>query len=175
MDALTIVLAASHKALWWYYGLMATVGSVLGGYLTYRLGERGGKAMLERRLSQHRADQIYRIFDRYGFAPVAIGAVCPPPMPIVPFLLAPGALLYSRKKFLAALTLGRSVRFSLFAYLGSIYGPSVFRWMKHYSQPLLYLLIGLATAGGLIGFYYWRRQQSRRQRSTVHHPAEKAA
>jgi len=34
----------------------------------------------------------------------------PPPMPFVPFLLAAGAMQYSVKKFLAAMTLGRIVR-----------------------------------------------------------------
>ena len=37
MDAMTIILSA-HQHTWWpYYAVMATVGSVLGAYLTYRL------------------------------------------------------------------------------------------------------------------------------------------
>jgi membrane protein YqaA with SNARE-associated domain len=36
MDALTIVLAPRHNDLWFYYAMMATVGSTVGGSLTYR-------------------------------------------------------------------------------------------------------------------------------------------
>src|ERR1700722_16009063 len=35
MDALTIILSANQRKLWPYYALMATIGSVIGGYLTY--------------------------------------------------------------------------------------------------------------------------------------------
>jgi len=47
MDVLTIVLYARKKELWFYYALMATIGSVIGGYLTYRLARKGGKETLE--------------------------------------------------------------------------------------------------------------------------------
>ncbi len=32
MDALTIILSANQRKLWPYYALMATIGSVIGGY-----------------------------------------------------------------------------------------------------------------------------------------------
>jgi membrane protein YqaA with SNARE-associated domain len=37
MDVLTIILSARQHELWFYCALMATVGSVIGGYVTYRL------------------------------------------------------------------------------------------------------------------------------------------
>ncbi len=163
MDACTILLAAAHREPWWYYAIMATIGSVLGGYLTYRLGARGGKETLEKRLSKKRAEKVYRIFDRYGFWSIAVGAIIPPPMPIVPFLIAPGALHYSPRKFLAALTLGRTVRYTVMAYLGHIYGHQILRWLGKYYQPLLYLLIGLSVVGGLVALFYWRRYKRRKQ------------
>src|SRR5438067_7676002 len=52
MDAITIVLAAGHRNLWLYYAAMATVGTVLGAFLTYRLSKKGGKAALEKKLSR---------------------------------------------------------------------------------------------------------------------------
>src|SRR5215472_8373878 len=126
MDVLTIVLAANHREFWWYYSLMATVGAVIGGYLTYRLGRAGGKEALEQRLKKKRAEKAYRTFERWGFWAVAVPAVLPPPVPIVPFLLVAGALKYPRQKFLAALTLGRSVRFTVVAFVASHYGRHIF-------------------------------------------------
>src|SRR6202047_5538504 len=50
MDVLTIVLSARKRELWLYYALMATIGSVIGGFVTYRIARKGGKETLERKL-----------------------------------------------------------------------------------------------------------------------------
>ncbi len=171
MDALTIVLSASHQRLWWYYAMMATIGAVGGGYLTYRLGAKGGKEALENRISRKRAEKVYRIFERYGFWSVAIGAICPPPVPMLPFLLTAGALQYPRKKFLAALTLGRAVRFTIAAYLASLYGNRILQWLGVYYQPMLYALIVIGIGAGLAGLYFWRRKRKKPARGR----AQKAA
>jgi membrane protein YqaA with SNARE-associated domain len=178
MDALTLVLAASHKDLWWYYAIMATIGSLVGGYLTYRIGVRGGKATLEKKISKRRAEKVYRKFEKYAFWSVVVGAVSPPPVPIVPFLIAAGALKYPKEKFLTALALGRSIRYFLIAYLGSLYGRTVFNWLGKYYQPLLYTLIGLGVVGGLVALFLWRRSKrkpGRGSKGPATHPAERVA
>src|SRR5712692_5650384 len=103
MDVLTIWLAARHREPWPYYAAMATIGAVIGGYITYALARKGGKQAMERRLSKRRAAKVYATFERWGFWAVAVPALLPPPFPFVPFLIAAGALQYSREKFLGAL------------------------------------------------------------------------
>ena len=174
MDASTVLLAAAQHEPWWYYSIMATIGGVIGGYLTYRLGIKGGQETLERRLSKKRANQAFKIFRRYGFWSIAVSAISPPPVPIVPVLLAAGALHYPRNRFVAALALGRAVRYLLLAYLGHIYGRQILRWLGEYYRPLLYVLIGLAVIGSLVALYYWRRYRSPKggpPRSAVHDAA----
>ena len=175
MDAFTIVLSAGHPDLWWYYAVMATIGSAVGGYLTYRLGVQGGKETLEKKISEQHARKVYRIFERYGFWSVSVGAICPPPVPIVPFLLAAGAMHYPPRKFLTALILGRGIRYTAVAYLGSIYGRSIFHWVGRYYQPVLYALIGLAVVGGLVGFYFWRRYRHKQRKNKSSRVTRKAA
>ncbi len=121
-----------------------------------------------KKVSKKRAAKIYSIFERYGFWSVAIGAIAPPPVPFVPFLIAAGAMHYPRRNFLAALVLGRGVRYTLLAYLGSIYGRQILRWLGRYYQPLLYGLMALAVVGGLAGLYFWwrYRHQNQNQRGT---------
>ncbi len=170
MDAATILLAAAHHEPWWYYAIMATVGSLIGGYLTYRLGLKGGEETLQKKLSKRRADQVSRIFQRFGFWSVAANAVIPPPMPIVPILIVAGALKYPRQKFLCALAVGRGARYLLLAYLGHLYGRSILHWLSKYYQPLLYILIGLAVLGSVAGLYFWWRSKHKNQsgrRATV--------
>src|SRR5438094_9480474 len=64
MDVLTLWLAASHRDLWPYYAGMATVGAVVGGYITYALGRKGGKEALEHKLNQKKAKVAFARFER---------------------------------------------------------------------------------------------------------------
>src|SRR5208337_1160157 len=112
----TIVLSARHEQLWLYYALMATAGSVIGGFVTYRLARKGGKEALERRFSRRKVDKVCEIFGRLGFGAIAIPALLPPPVPMVPFLFAAGAMQYPTGRFLAALASGRLIR-----YMGEAY------------------------------------------------------
>jgi membrane protein YqaA with SNARE-associated domain len=157
MDVLTIYLAARHHQLWWYYAVMATIGAVAGGYITYSLARKGGKEAFERKLSSKKAAKVFERFERWGFFAVAVPALLPPPFPIVPFLLAAGAMQYSRKRFLAALALGRAVRFTIVAGLGAIYGRHIVKFFSQYYKPALFTLIGLTVvAGGFSLFQYYR-------------------
>jgi membrane protein YqaA with SNARE-associated domain len=146
MDVLTIFLSAGKKELWLYYALMATVGSVIGGYVTYRLARKGGKETLERKFPARRLEKVYKIFRRWGFGAIAVAALLPPPMPLVPFLFAAGAMQYSVKRFLLALTLGRAVRYSVLAFLGARYGRHVLAVISQYGHPVLIAVIGLIAA-----------------------------
>ena len=130
MDVLTIWLAARHLEPWPYYGLMATLGAVIGGYITYGFARGGGKEMMERKLSKKKAAQFSKTFASWGFASIVIPALLPPPFPFLPFLLAAGAMQYSRKKFLAALVLGRGIRYFLEAYFGFRYGRHILRFFN---------------------------------------------
>jgi len=82
MDIATILLAAREPRWWIYYALMATLGSLLGGFITYRLARKGGKEALERKFSKRRINEITKIFERWGFGSIAIPAMIPPPMPM---------------------------------------------------------------------------------------------
>ena len=159
MDAATILLAAHHRNLWVYYAIMATLGAALGGYLTYRIARKGGKETLEKRLSKRKATKVYAIFERWGFAAVAIPAILPPPFPIVPMLLAAGAMQYPARKFLAALALGRGIRYTILAYLGAHYGRNIVRFFALYYWQTLSVLIAFAVLGALYGLYQYKRRQ----------------
>ncbi len=156
MDLLVILLCAQNRDWWLYYAFMATVGAVIGGFVTYRLAEKGGEETLEKKVGKRRAEKVYKRFKEHGFATVVVGAMLPPPFPIVPFLIAAGALKYPRKLFLAALSVGRAIRFFAVAYLAHRYGSGIIKWLYRYYHPVLYALIALATIGGIGGLLYWK-------------------
>jgi membrane protein YqaA with SNARE-associated domain len=157
MDVLTIWLAARHLHPWPFYAAMATLGAVLGGYITYAVARKGGKETMERKLSKRRAKQVSKAFERWGFFAVAIPALMPPPFPFLPFLLAAGAMQYSPKKFLGSLTLGRGVRYSIGAYLGFHYGRHILRFFNQYYKPAMAILIGLAVVGAIMSLVQYLR------------------
>ena len=163
MDALTIVLAASNRDWWPYYATMATVGAIVGAYLTYRLGRKGGEKGLEKKLSRRRFATVQRAFEKSGFAAVFVPALLPPPVPMVPFVLAAGAFNYPRYKFLAALGLARAIRYTALAWLASIYGRGILGFLRAYYQPVLWSFITLVVLGslGALAYYFWHKRHAR--------------
>jgi membrane protein YqaA with SNARE-associated domain len=163
MDVLTIVLAARDATLWPYYALMATVGSVLGGFVTYRLARKGGKESLARKVSAKTLKKVYGMFERWGFAAIAIPALLPPPMPLVPFVLAAGAMQYSVNKFLLAMTLGRIVRYLVLAYLAARYGRKMLPLLLQHGHPAVAAVVGLAVTAVLV-YFMFRGIKSKKRR-----------
>jgi uncharacterized membrane protein YdjX (TVP38/TMEM64 family) len=155
---------------------MATAGATLGGYVTYRLAEKGGEQTLERKIGKQRARKVYKKFEGQGGFWVFFGAILPPPFPIVPVLMAAGVLEYPKRKFLAALAAGRAVRFFAVAWLGRVYGTALIGWFSQYYRPVLYALITLGIVAGISLLLYlkWYRPRKKRQRHVAETPADSA-
>jgi membrane protein DedA with SNARE-associated domain len=154
-DVATIVLAARQPQLWIYYALMATIGSLIGGWVTYHVARKGGKSALEHKFSARRINKVTKIFERWAFGAIAIPALLPPPVPMVPFLFAAGAMQYPVKKFLAALAAGRSVRYTILAYLGARYGREILGFIVKYNHPVLVGVILAAVTIAVLTVYLW--------------------
>jgi membrane protein YqaA with SNARE-associated domain len=169
MDVATIVLCLRDEHLWFYYGVMATAGSVLGGFATYRLARKGGKEALDRRFSRAKVDRVCKIFERWGFGAIAIPAFLPPPFPMLPFLFAAGALQFPVRKFLAALTLGRTTRYMIVAYLAARYGRRIIALIAKHGHPAVVgCIVALVTAAAVV-FYFWHG----RKRKSGHRGSDK--
>src|ERR1700741_5430623 len=65
MDVLTIWFVVHNRKYWYYYALMALAGSIVGGYITYRLARKGGKEVLAHRIGRKRTQSIYASFERW--------------------------------------------------------------------------------------------------------------
>ena len=161
MDVLTIWLAARHHEPWPYYAAMATLGAVIGGYITYAVARKGGREAMDRKLSKRRAKQVSLTFERWGFFAVAIPALLPPPFPFVPFLLAAGAMQYSLRKFVGALTVGRGVRYTVAAGLGYHYGRHILRFFSQYYKPAMAILIALAVIGATLSLIQYLKMKKK--------------
>ena len=174
VDVLVILLSA-HRYEWWaYYAFMATVGEVFGGYLTYRMAQKGGRETLERKVGKTRAEKTYKYFEKHGRLTVFTGSLLPPPFPFTSVLMAAGVMQYPRKKFLSELTAGRGMRFCAVAFSGGIYGPQMIRFFSRYYQPALYVLIALAVTSGIGALLYfkWYRPKAKRKENAMNAEAQ---
>lgn len=163
MDVFVVVLAAHHRAWWFYYGFMATVGALAGGYVTYRLAEKGGRPALEKKIGKERAEKVYKRFEKGGFSTLVVGSILPPPFPLVPVIMTAGVMRYPPQKFLSALAAGRAARFFALAFLARLYGTMILGLIRHYYKPLLYVFIGLGVAAGVTALAYFKKYRGPEQ------------
>jgi membrane protein YqaA with SNARE-associated domain len=156
MDVMLIILCIRGQQWWFYYALMATAGALLGGFIMYRVSRKGGKETLDRKFPRWQVERVNSIFERWGFGAVAIAAMLPPPVPMTPFLIAAGAMQYPAKKFVAALAIGRIVRYTILGYLGARYGREIIRLIVDNGHPVALGIIGAAVCIGILVLFLWR-------------------
>ena len=161
-DLLLLLLAAQHNAAWLLV-LAAVTGSIFGGYITWSAGKKGGEAMLERYVPKRFLTPLTGWVKRHGVISVCVASILPPPIPLLPFLLAAGALGIQRKPFLLAFSIARTVRYSFIALLGVTYGRKMLRLWSHYlagwAGVILWIFIGLLIAGILFGIWKYRHDR----------------
>jgi membrane protein DedA with SNARE-associated domain len=158
-DLCTALLSILNKNLWLYYSFMSTIGSLAGAYLTFRLGAKGGEKALEQRVPRDKLERINGLFGRWGFGTVFFSAIVPPPFPATPFITGAGALNYPTRKFLTAFGLGRALRFTVLAYVSSIYGRVVLRLLRESRSLWSVLLIIAVVAGAAAAIYLILRKR----------------
>ena len=150
-DLLLLRLVANHGNPW-MLALAAIAGSIAGGYTTWHIGRRGGEDALRRYVPARILGRIVVWVERHPVLSLFLPAVLPPPIPLLPFALAAGALGVTRRRFLLVYGLARSVRYSLVAWLGVVYGGHLVRlWsgtLQRWSTPLG-CLFGVLIAGGV--------------------------
>ena len=141
----------------WLLAALAIAGSLVGGYSTWQLGRRGGEAALRRYVPARLLGRVVRWVERHRILAVFLPALLPPPIPLLPFALASGALGVSRRRFLVVYGAARTLRYSLIAWLGVVYGRYAIRlWsgtLQKWSTPLIGVFVTLLLAGVCIGIW----------------------
>ena len=131
-DIMLVIYAAQHANPWLLIGI-ATAGSALGGLFSYKVGQAGGLAFIEKRTPPRIFKSVTRWMESHAVLAVALPAILPPPMPLSPFVLAAGALKMSRKKFLTTFTISRCARHAFAVWLGVHYGRHVLVLWRRFS------------------------------------------
>lgn len=160
---LLVILLAARRAQWWgYYAAMATIGSVLGGYLSFRVARVSGAKTLEARLGERRARAVVERITRHGWGLIAAGALLPPPFPFTAMVMAAGVARLPAGRLVGALTAARAVRYTVAAFLGYEFGRPMLQVVRRMrATPLqLWLGAGIVTAvGAAVVLAVWLRHR----------------
>ena len=146
-DAVVMTLSHLNHSLMPLYVAAAIIGSTLGCLLPYYLGQRTGKTAL-RRFDPDKIARVSQLMDRYDLWTVVVGAVLPPPFPFKLFLITAGVFRMNVWRFLIAIAIGRTIRYSLEGWMAVKYGEHAADLFKqHYPK------IGLALAASILGIF----------------------
>lgn len=141
----------------------AIAGSIVGGYLTWSAGRKGGEVTFDRYVPKRFRSRITGWVKKHGAWSAGLAAMLPPPIPLTPFLLAAGALGVARRPFLICYGLARTIRYSLLAWLGLTFGRHIVNLWRHqlnnWSAPILWTYCSLLALG--IGYGVWKFLRSR--------------
>lgn len=149
-DILTAVLSASHRNPWYEYSAMATAGSVIGAYITFRLARKAGSAYLESKFKKGKIAKFLKLFKKWGTGTLIASTAIPIPSPTSMFFAAAGASDYPVGKFLVLVTLSRAVRYSAIAIVADLYGRHFVRALRHPMQYWGWMLLFAAMTIALI-------------------------
>jgi len=131
----------------WLLAPFAALGGVLGGYTTWEVGRRSGEAALRHYVPAILLRRVVRWVEHHRILAIFVPAMLPPPIPLLPFALASGALGVSRRRFLLVFGAARTLRYSLVAWLGLAYGRTLARtWagdLQKWSAPFLWVFAAL--------------------------------
>lgn len=156
-DLMIIFFAAQHTNLPLLIAV-ATTGSALGGYLSFRVGQKGGMQFLENHVPERIFKRVCGWMERHAILSVALPAILPPPAPLSPFVLAAGALRMTVQRFMIAFTSSRFVRHLIAAWLGVRYGKQVLAlWSKFsdkWATTILIAFWAIILIG--VGVAFWR-------------------
>ncbi len=140
-DILTAILAARQTNPWYEFAAVATAGSVIGAYFTFRIARRAGSAYLHSKFGSRKVNGMLHFFQKWGTGALIASTAIPFPFPTSFLFAVAGASNYGRAKFLTVVTICRGVRYTLVAIVADHYGRHFVRVLRHPVQYWGWLLL----------------------------------
>ena len=158
-DVLLIALCMANSPQAFWFALLCSLGSTLGGIFGYVIGRSGGRPLLERFVREERVHLVQQHYQRWDVWAVAIAGFTPIPYKV--FTISAGAFLLNFWRFVLASILSRSARFFLVAGLFYFFGPTINRLISHYFNLFSIFFILLLV----LGFWFLRVSSKKAMRN----------
>jgi len=149
-DILTAILAVRQRNPWYEYAAVATAGSVIGAYFTYRLAQKAGRVYLNRKFEKGKVSVALNLFAKWGAAILIPSTAIPFPFPTSLLFAAAGASGYRRSKYLTIIASCRAVRYATIAIVADHYGRHFVRALRNPAQYWVWLVLAIVLVIGLI-------------------------
>ena len=159
-DILLMTFSISNPGGMVTYATLTTLGSLIGCALLYGVGRKGGEAFLRRtpRMTDDKLVRIQNWYRRHGVLAVIIPSLLPPPTPFKIFVLSAGAFGISWPKFIAAVVVGRGIRYFSEGILAVIYGPAAIEFVRQNFGMIGLGLAILIVVSAVVYFFFARRR-----------------
>jgi len=160
-DLLLIALVSKNRdsLIWIAYVLVSAVGSLLGVFVIDLLMRKAGEKGLERFLSARKIERLKKKLENKAGVSVFVATLLPPPFPFTPVIMTASALQSPRGKLLAAVFIGRLIRFTAEAILALYFGRKLISYIN--SDVLTYFvygLIGIAIVLSTLSLLRWLKK-----------------
>ena len=157
-DLLLVWMVTQSESSMVVYAASATAGSIAGCLALYYVGRVGGEAVLRKRFRSETVDRGIAVFQRYGVIAVLIPSLLPPPAPFKIFVLLSGVAGLNVYRFVAAIAIGRGIRYFGEGMLAVLYGDLAIEYIRANARTVSLALVGVLVAG-LVGYLLWRRHR----------------
>jgi len=162
VDAIVAAYVYQDRKRLLFYIVMASLGSALGSIPLYIVGYLGGEKVLRKRISEERFQKIHRSFDQHEFWALMFPGMLPPPTPFKIFVLGAAVFEMQFSHFLAAIFLGRFVRFLLLSVLVLWFGPQIVGLAGGLFRRHFYWVLGAIVVGALVFWLMRSRKRSKK-------------
>ncbi len=131
-----------------WYALVCSVGSVLGGMLGYLIGLKGGRPVLRRWFKGPKTRLVESYYQKYDVWAVGIAGFTPLPYKV--FTISAGVFQLDFKRFILASVLSRSARFFMVAAIIYFFGEAIWRVIEKRFDVLTVAFVVLLVGGFLL-------------------------
>ncbi len=154
-DVLLMPMVLADRSKAWRLATIATISSVIGGFLGYAIGyflfEALGKPILEFYHVMSKYDELKLAFDEYGAWIIIMKGWTPIPYKFL--TITSGALQFDLLAFTVASVISRSMRFFLVAGLLWAFGPPIRNFVEK-RLGLMTTLFVVILVGGFVAIKY---------------------
>ncbi len=142
-DILLAILVTTRLDPWYEYAAVATIGSTIGAYITFRLARKAGEAYLESKFGQARVSSFLGVFKKWGTGTLVASSAIPFPFPTSLVFALAGASEYRLSKYVAVVAVSRGVRYTVIAVVAELYGRRFLGMFRHPTQYWGWFLLAL--------------------------------
>lgn len=151
-DILQIALSVSKPKKSFFYALISSIGSVLGGILGYFIGlflfSSIGSFIINNLGYQSQFQAVGDLYSSYAFLAILVSAFTPIPYKV--FTIAAGFWQVGLLPLITASIIGRSARFFIVAALIYFFGPKIKDFIDKYFNLLTIVFLILLVGGFFI-------------------------